>query len=63
MRGKKRPCLVVMNAHLTGHIFAPIECKSITEAKKIGNESGFPYRIFDISTGVQLYSGWDPSNL
>ena len=57
MRGIAKPCRLVMNGHRTGYIFTPIECRSVSEALKIARESGFPYRIFDMS-GKLIRQGW-----
>lgn len=46
MRGIKRPCILVCNTRW-GYVMTPIECKSIAEAKRIGNSMDMAYRVLD----------------
>ncbi len=54
---KKIPCVLIVNAPKTGHIFTPQECESIAEAERKAEVWGFPYRIFD-KNGKLIKKGW-----
>lgn len=53
---KAIPCTLYTNSPLTGHMYAPIKCKSIREALKIAKKSGSPYRI-EVK-GKTVRTGW-----
>ena len=54
---KAKECILVVNAPKTGHIFTPIECKSIASALRTARGMGFPYRLFD-KGGKLVRRGW-----
>ena len=51
-------CTLKMNSPLNGYEYQPIECNSISEALRIAERQGSPYRIY--VKGKLVRKGWRP---